>query len=302
MFKNRQFLITLFLGVLLLSGCAQNANTTKSEQASVSNTLVIATSFYPIYIATINIAKDVEGVEVIDITPPTAGCLHDYSITPEDMKKLERANFFVVNGAGMESFMDKVLSQMPNLQVIEASKDIPLIQGSGDTEENPHVWVSIEYAILQVKNITDQLGTLDPTHKAAYEANAAAYIEKLTTLQDEMHQKIDVLPNKDIITFHEAFPYFAQEFGLNIVAVIEREPGSEPSAKELTETISIVENNQVKALFTEPQYPAKSAQTIADETGATVYVLDPVVTGDETPDAYLTAMRNNMETLIDALK
>lgn len=292
----------MFISMLLLSGCAQNVNTTKSDQISDAKTLVIATSFYPIYIATLNIAKDVEGVEVIDITPPTAGCLHDYSITPEDLKKLERASYFVVNGAGMESFMDKVMSQMPKLQIIEASKDIPLIQGSGDTGENPHVWVSIEYAILQVKNIAGQLETLDPTHKAAYEVNATAYIDQLTTLRNEMHQKIDNLPNKDIITFHEAFPYFAKEFGLNIVAVIEREPGSEPSAKELTETIDIVENNQVKALFTEPQYPAKSAKTIADETGATVYVLDPVVTGDETPDAYLKAMRTNMETLITALK
>ena len=120
-----------------------------------------------------------------------------------------------------------------------------------------------------------------------------------------MHANLDNLPHKDIVTFHEAFPYFAKEFHLNIIRVIEREPGTEPTPKELEDTIAEVKKLPVKVLFTEPQYSPLAAKTIAEATGAKIYELDPVVTGEATPDAadaYLTAMRKNMEVLKEALQ
>lgn len=119
-----------------------------------------------------------------------------------------------------------------------------------------------------------------------------------------MHSELEGLQNKDIITFHEAFPYFAREFDLNIAAVVEREPGSEPTPKELADIIDVVRQTGIRALFAEPQYSSGAMETIADETGAVVYTLDPVVTGESVPearDAYLDAMRRNMETLKEAL-
>ena len=115
-------------------------------------------------------------------------------------------------------------------------------------------------------------------------------------------KSLDNVKNRDIVTFHEAFPYFAKEFNLNIVGVIEREPGSEPSAKELQETIEQVKKLKVKALFAEPQYPAKAAETIAKETGSKVYTLDPVVTGPMDADAYINIMDSNLKILEEALK
>ena len=120
-----------------------------------------------------------------------------------------------------------------------------------------------------------------------------------------MHEAIDDLPNRNIITFHEAFPYFAEEFNLNIVDVVEVEAGTEPSPKQLEETIEIAKANNVKSLFTEPQYAAKAAETIAKETGIKLYTLDPIVTGDSTPDSYddyINKMKENLETLKEALK
>ena len=120
-----------------------------------------------------------------------------------------------------------------------------------------------------------------------------------------MHDTIDSLPNRNIITFHEAFPYFAEEFNLNIVGVVEVEAGTEPSPKQLEETIKIAKNNNVRALFTEPQYAAKAASTLSKETGIPLYTLDPIVTGDSTPNAYddyLNKMKQNLETLKEALK
>ena len=287
--------------MLLLSGCGVN-NQSKAAVSPTDGSITIAASFYPMYIFTLNIAKDIPNVKVIDMTKPITGCLHDYSVTPDDMKNLEGAKFFITNGAGMESFLGKVTGQMPNLKIVDSSKGIQLIKGTGNEGDNPHLWVSISNAITQVGNIGEQLSLLDPINAAKYKENTSAYIKKLEAERAKMHQALDGAKNRDIITFHEAFPYFAKEFNLNIVGVIEREPGSEPSAKELAETIDKVNNLKVKALFAEPQYSTKAADTIAKETGATIYTLDPVVTGPMEADAYINIMDSNLKTLKEALK
>jgi zinc transport system substrate-binding protein len=302
----KKTLLPIVLCLLLLSGCGlfgkKNASAGTDPGAPGENTVTIAASFYPMYIMTINIAKDIPNVRVVDMTEPTTGCLHDYAVTPADMMKLEGASFLVINGADMESFMDKVIRQFPNLQIIDASKAIPLIPGEGDEGPNPHLWVSISNAILQVQNISDTLCALDPANADKYRENTQVYVDKLAAQKEKMHRALDGLPHRDIVTFHEAFPYFAEEFGLNIAGVVEREPGAEPSARELSETIALVNDLNVRALFAEPQYPAGAAQTIARETGATVYTLDPAVSGPMTPDAYLEIMDENLKVLQEALK
>ena len=293
-------LLLLVLSVALV-GCG---GADKPAEKKTAEPFRIVTSFYPMYVATINITDGVDGVEVYNMTKPQTGCLHDYQLVTEDMKTLEKADAFVINGAGMEDFMDKVTEQQKKLKVIDASRGIELIH---DDEEgdNPHVWLSVTDAITQVRNIADQLKEADPAHAAAYEKNAAAYIEKLTSLKSEMHAALDNVPHKDIVTFHEAFPYFAKEFNLNIIGVVEREPGTEPTPTELQETIEQVNALPTKVLFTEPQYSPAAAETIARETGAKIYTLDPVVTGEATPaakNAYIDTMKKNMKTLQEALK
>ena len=289
------------LGVIALTGCGtEKAGNTGKDNDSFK----IVTSFYPMYIATVNITKGIDGVEVVNMTKPQTGCLHDYQLTPEDMKKLEKANALVANGAGMEAFLDKAAKQQKAMKIIDASNGIALLQDDAG-EENPHVWVSVTDAIAQAKNIAEQLGLADPKHAEAYQKNAKVYVAKLEELKKEMHGVIDPLPNKNIVTFHEAFPYFAKEFNLHIAAVIEREPGSQPTPQEIEQTVEKIKQLKVKALFAEPQYPADAARTIAQESGAKVYSLDPVVTGDaneSAADAYITAMKKNVEVLREALQ
>lgn len=309
--KSIKILCLMLLNLLVLSGCGANheskATVSQSDSSnSVTNNtekpITIAASFYPMYIFTLNVTKDMPNVKVIDMTKPTSGCLHDYAVTPDDMKNLVGAQFFIANGAGMESFMDKVTSQMPNLKIVDSSKGIQLIKGEGDVGDNPHLWVSITNAITQVGNIGEQLSSLDPANAPKYKENTKVYITKLEAERDKMHQALDGVKNRDIVTFHEAFPYFAKEFNLNIAGVIEREPGSEPSAKELVDTIEKVKSLNVKALFTEPQYPTKAADTIANATGTKIYTLDPVVTGPMDADAYINIMDSNLKSLQEALK
>lgn len=259
--------------------------------------LKIVTSFYPMYIMAKNIVKDVPGVSVLNLASPLTGCLHDYAITTNDMKKLADAQVFVANGAGMESFLDKVIAQHPNLKIIQLSEGIPLIKREAHEGENPHVWVSVSNAITQVKNLGKALEEIDPSHKELYAKNTSDYVERLAILLQKMHSELAPYKGRFIITFHEAFPYFAREFSLEIAAVIEREPGSEPSAKELAETIDLIKKNGMLPLFSEPQYPAVAARTIAEETGAKVYVLDPAVIGPDDDNAYIAIMEKNLVVL-----
>jgi len=262
--------------------------------------LRVVTSFYPVYVAALNVAGGVDGVEISNLTSPHIGCLHDYQLTAGDARKLAEADLLLANGAGMEPFLDKLSRQSPDLRVVEVSEGIPLMDG------NAHVWVSFEGARRQVDNITAALAAAAPDKADALRANAEAYKASITALDERMHAAL--VPHKGvrIMTFHEAFPYFAREFGLELVGVVEREPGTEPSARELAETIDLVRERGVKALFTEPQYSDRSAQVIARETGVKIRELDPVATGPSEPDAargaWLAAMEKNLAVLQDALR
>ena len=293
-------IILAMLAILMLTaaGCG-------GEKKVDDGKLKIVTSFYPMYLHTINIVGEIDGVEVVNLTKPQTGCLHDYQLTTEDMKTLETADIFVVNGAGMENFLDKVIESQKNLKIVDASKSDEIFLIKDGEEINPHVWMSVTYAMAQVREIQRQLCELDPAHAEIYKQNTLNYMNTLSDLRDEMHLALDNLPNKDIVTFHEAFPYFATEFKLNIAGVIEREPGTEPTPQELTDTIKIVNELPVKVLFTEPQYSPKAAETIARETGAKIFTLDPITTGEskiENKNDYLNKMRQNMNTLLEALQ
>ena len=159
--------------------------------------LRILTSFYPIYVMTLNVVGETPGVRVECMSEPVVGCLHDYQLTPADLKALGAADIFVINGAGMETFVEKALKQSPHLKVIEATKGMKLAFA-----DNPHVWVSIGGAMEETRAIARGLAEADPAHAAAYLANAAAYEARLEKLRREMHAALDGLKHREIITFH----------------------------------------------------------------------------------------------------
>lgn len=295
--KKIIFLTLAVLAFTVIGGCG-------SEEKKSDDKLKIVTSFYPMYLDALNITRGVHGVELVNLTPPQTGCLHDYQLKPEDMKTLETADIFIINGLGMESFLDKVIEAYPNLKIINASDTPEIIPIMDGDVPNPHVWLSVNYAIKQVKNISEKLRELDPKNAESYRMHTLEYVDELTTLRDEMQVSTAMLRNKDIVTFHEAFPYLAEEFKLNIAAVIEREPGTEPTPQELAETIEKINSLPKKVIFTEPQYSPKAAETIANETGAKIFELDPIVTGEAKPENmldYTDKMLANLVTLIKAL-
>ena len=279
----------LMLIMLVFSSC--------SKETVDTSKFNIVTSFYPMYIATANIVEGVEDVELRNLTATTTGCLHDYQLTTANMITLSTADALIINGSGMETFIDKTLETYSELKVIDSSigileehneeryevlsdilEDEHLHSEKSGVEEyieaenhnhdehsdeahhnhshgeNAHMWVSISMYIKQVENIRDELIKLNPENSEKYVENANRYISKLQGLKQEMHNSLDDIKNKNIVTFHEAFEFFAEEFDLEIVAVIEREPGTYPSAKDVADIIDLVKSKDVKAIFVEPQY------------------------------------------------
>lgn len=294
-------MVLSFCLIFGLTGCNKNGSGKTS----------IVTSCYPIYIMTLNITKNIDSVQVSNMCSVDTGCLHNFQLRSDDLKKIESSSFFIINGAGMETFLDKILKESSGIKIIDSSSNMDLIcenchhndfHSSHDHEYNSHIWLSISNYIQQVKNIAQELSRLDVINSEKYQKNSEEYINKLENLKTETHDKLGDIFNKKIVTFHNAFPYFAQEFGLEICGVINHEPEDEPSMKELKEIIEIVKENDIKSIFVEPQYSQTSADMISQETGAKIYVLDPAVTGDGTLDSYINIMKKNTEILTQALK
>ena len=292
--------LALLLALLMvsLSGCA------------AAEDMTIMATFYPVYVLAENVLDGVEGVTLSSMTPPGTGCLHDYQLLTSDMRALAKASALLINGAGMEAFLPDVLSQFPDLPVIDCSQGVDLIaeeEKDGDDhdhdhgEYNAHIWLAPENAIQMVRNLRDGLAALLPAQAERIAANADAYIGRLSALNEELRAAIEPLPHKRIVTFHEAFPYFARAYGLEVVAVVALEPDEPISPRMLKRVIEQVRAAGNPPLFSEPQYENTALRTVAEETGAAVYELDPLVTGDGQKTAYEDVMRKNLLVLLEAL-
>jgi zinc transport system substrate-binding protein len=255
----------------------------------------VLTSLYPVHIATLNVTTGVPGVDVVSMAPTGAGCLHDYQLSAEDMGRLSKADVLVMNGLGTEHFLDDAVKRLPALKIINASKGIEPIVVKG--EMNPHVWLSIGLHMEQVRRIAEGLAAVDPDHAEMFRKNADAYIGRLRELHEWYMKAFGNGEAKDVVTFHDAFPYLARDYGFSVVAVVERHPGAQPKARELREAVDEIRKRGVKFVFAEPQYPSDSAELIARETGAQVLMLDTAVSGPVRAGAYIEIMARNLETL-----
>ena len=280
-----------------------------SAFAAQAEEVTVMATFYPVYVLAENVLSGVEGVSLSSMTPPGTGCLHDYQLLTSDMRSLSKAKALLINGAGMESFLPDVTGQFPYLTVIDCSQGVEIMaeaeqeegHHSHEAEGNAHIWLDPQNAIQMVENLRDGLMELLPESAETIRRNAEEYIGRLTALDAELREAISALPHKTIVTFHEAFPYFARAYGLKICAVVALEPDEPVSPRMLSKVIAAVKEAGCPPLFSEPQYDSAALVTIAAETGAPVYELDPMVTGDGSLTAYEDVMRKNLAVLQEAL-
>jgi len=302
--KNYVIPLILAIWILIVLVIASMVETKRDEK------LNITTSFYPMYVAVLNITDGVESVEVTNLTKGTTTCLHEYSLTTEEMVSLVDSDVLVINGAGMEGFLSNVISNYSDLEIIDSSKGIQLIEmechhnheHTHEDEHNSHIFVSIANYIKQIENITEGLVELDSKNAEAYLNNSREYIKELEELKAEIEEVINAIPNKNIVTFHESFDYFAREFGLNVVTKIEKEHGESASASEIVDIVKEIKERNVKAIFVETGYNSGIATTIAKEAGVKIYELNPVTSGKNEKTEYITIMKENLEVIKNALK
>lgn len=278
---------------LLLAACLFTVSVSFAQST-------VLTSFYPIYIMALNVAGGVPGIKIELLALPSTGCLHDYSLTPSDMGKIENASLFIVNGLGMEPFLDKVLHRYPRVPVLVLSDGIQPIKAEGRV--NTHIWLSIPLAKLEIRHLADGLSRWDPGHATLYQRNASDYIQKLNLLENEMKAELAVFKGEPVISFYEAFSYFANDFGLLEKGRIIRESGTIPSAKEMGKLVETVRREKIRALFVEPQCPSGVIRLLASQTDAGVVVLDPAVSGPLSKDAYRDMMRRNVASIKKGIK
>lgn len=338
------------------AGKAGAAGETSDASDSAKNTdeaddmLTVVTSFYPMYIATLNIVDGVEGVRLENLSEPQTGCLHDFQLTPEDMKLLSTADVFVINGGGIESFMSDVAKAYPKLDVVEACEDVALLSEDdadsdhdhdhdadaesdsdhdhdheADTEsdsdhdhdheadaesdsahdhdhgdENAHAWMSVPRYRTMVQTIASRLAEKDAKHADEYYANAKAYDAKLAVLEEKINSIKSLTNGQNIIIFHEAYAYVADDFSMNACYLLDLDEERSVSAGEIKQVIGAIKDDSVSVILAEELYGKSMGDTVSRETDVHVVYIDPLNRGEYDKDSYLDCMEHNIELIKEA--
>lgn len=280
--KQRIFAILLALA-LLLSGCAAQTDAPSAD--------ILATTAPVAQI--VGAVTAGSGLTVATLISEPVSCVHDYALSVDQMRAVEQAKHIVISGAGLEEFMADVLTSRA---VIDASEGLALLPGE-EGESDPHTWLAPENMIAMTRTVETALAAEYPQHAALFAENADIWCEKLDELQSYGEQHLADLSCRRLVTFHDGFAYFAQAFGLEIAASMEIEAGSEPSARELEEIISLLQDQNIPAVFTEINGTADAAELVSRETGCAVFSLDTAISSVN----YLSAMTQNIDTIKEAL-
>ena len=291
--KNKYvFVLVMLVVITVVSGLLTNIYVRESGSKQEEQTLTVVTSFYPMYIAALNVIGDTDGVHLQNLSEPQTGCLHDFQLTPEDMKLLSKADVFIINGGGIESFMKDVAKSYPDLTIIEASEGIDLLEDEG--EENAHAWMSVATYEEQVNHIAEGLAAADEKHASDYQKHADAYVVKLDALKERQQKVAEKIKGQSVILFHEAYDYVADDYGLNVAYVLDLDEERQVSAGEVADVLAAVRDDHVKYILAEELYGKSMGDTVEKETDAKVIYLDALNRGDYDADSYIKGMSPNI--------
>lgn len=294
--KNKYvFVLVMLVVITVVSGLLTNIYVKESGSKQEEQTLTVVTSFYPMYIAALNVIGDTDGVHLQNLSEPQTGCLHDFQLTPEDMKLLSKADVFIINGGGIESFMKDVAKSYTDLTIIEASEGIDLLEDEG--EENAHAWMSVATYEEQVNHIAEGLAAADEKHASDYQKHADAYTVKLDALKERQQKVAEKIKGQSVILFHEAYDYVADDYGLDVAYVLDLDEERQVSAGEVADVLAAVRDDHVKYILAEELYGKSMGDTVEKETDAKVIYLDALNRGDYDADSYIKGMSANIDLI-----
>lgn len=298
--------VMMVFAALLLTACGTDQNSSTEGASTNGDKLKVAVSFNAMKEFTQAVGKD--KVEVIQLTPDGTEP-HDFQPTTKSMKDLTDAKVFVYQGLGMEPWADKVLTSLgkKDLTAVEAGKGVDAIQNT-DPEEakehgpvDPHAFLSLSAAQVEVQNIADALAKADPANADYYQKNAADYKSQLQALLNEYKPKFAAVPHKDFVTGHAAFAYLCRDFGLTQNSVEDVFADGEPSTQKLAELVDYSKAHQVKTIFVEDMVSPKTSETLAKEVGATTKTIHTMESGEGSA-TYLDRMKENLDEIYTSLQ
>ncbi len=287
---KKMILLSLVISLILVfPGCK-----------SAENSADIVATTKPVYDFTAALCQDT-GIQVELLVTEQLSCLHDYTLQVSQMRKLEAARTVVMSGAGLEEFLQDVLSSNSE-KLIDASTGISAHCADHDHDghihhQDPHIWLSIENAREMSRNIRDGLVTHFPDYKDAIENNFSTLNERFDLLEKYGREQLSNLNTRNLITFHDGFAYFAEYWDLTILRALEEESGSEASASELKELIVLINENALPAIFVEENGSTSASQIIAAETGVQVFRLNMGMSEKD----YFESMYQNIDNIKEAL-
>ena len=296
--KNKYLFVLVMLLCIAAAGLGLTTLSVRHQQVKTEeDKITVVTSFYPMYVAAMNVIGDSDQIELENLSEPQTGCLHDYQLTPEDMKLFSTADVFIVNGGGIESFLSDVAEAYPDLTIIQATDGIDLV------DDNPHAWMSLSDYKLQVENIEEGLkdfvekNPVTASLSAELGQNAHSYIHEIEHLEAEAAELRAETEGAQVITFHEAYAYLAEELGMDVVGEMDLDEERQISAGEVASMVSLVRKDGVKVILAEELYGKSMGDAIQAETDVNIVYLDPLTRGNYEADGYLKAMENNLELL-----
>lgn len=248
----------------------------------------VAVTFLPLW----SMAQSIMGSsgEPVLLVPPGTE-VHEFSMRPSDLKTIQNAKAIIINGAGLD---DHIVAKLP-MAVISATAGIGLM------EHDPHVWLDPVLAKAQVRAIAAGLAAQMPMHKALYEQNANRLAEDIDALHQQAQAALAPFAGQTLVTYHQAFGYFARRYGLKHLSLTG--PGGEqPLPERIKAAYDLVRKENIKAIFSERQFPASALERMKKDLGVTVCTLDTLESGDKSDDFYLKAMAANIATLERCLK
>jgi len=310
------------LSALSMAGCSSREDAWPKDRAGPK----VVVSFAPLYCFAVNVAGD----DAVVRNMMTSSGPHHFNPTDRDARLLQRADLFLINGLGLELDKPATLARSSGnkkLTLVDLGESIPAdmrLEGSchhdhGDGVKHegstdPHVWLSPDYAILQVNAIRDVLKAADEKHASGYDQRAQAYILKLEKLKAEGSMLFNGKSDRNIVTFHDSMTYFAKTFGINIVGVVQKNPGTEPNKQQLSDLIALCadEKHPVRVVTVEPQYGTSNSASVLIQELRNRKVPDPALVEFDpletvtpealTPEWYETRLRANIEALARAMK
>lgn len=264
--------------------------------------LKVLASFYPLY----EFTKIITGERIdVSIIIPSGIEPHDWEPTIQDLQKIQNADMMVINGAGLEPWITKLVSVNPDILIVDTSIGISLLEKNNHVFNNkiqndPHIWLDPVLAKKQIQNIVDGLIRIDPQNSDYYQENANAYNAKLILLDNKIRNELSICVKKDFLAFHDAFSYFADEYDLNQNTIIGVNPSEEPTAITLQQIVQKAQDLDLHVIFTEEAVNPRISEVIADEIGAKVLTLSPIEIYEKNSD-YIKRMEQNLSNLKEEL-